>query len=637
MCGIVGLFHYGRSEPVQAGLLERMRETLHSRGPDDAGLWISSAQTVGLAHRRLSIVDLSPDAHQPMSNEDGSIWATFNGEIYNHQNWRPRLEQKGHRFRSRSDTEVILHLYEEYGPDCVEHLDGMFAFGIWDEIAQRLLLARDRLGVKPLYYTQQQGMILFGSEIKALLTHPLLSRGLDMQALGLYLTLKAVPAPSTLFEGIRKLEAGTVLVCDRAGHVTHKRYWDAVSPARQMHRQCDEAEVVERVRGLLTASISKRQMSDVPIGVFLSGGLDSSAVVGLMAPLVGQPVNTFSVGISDLSGYDELDYARLVSRQFGTTHREIKIGQQHLVDYLPQLVHDQDEPLADPVSVPLFYLSKLARESGVKVVLVGEGSDEQFLGYDSRVDFLKRYRLSWAPLLKLPRVVLRGLHGTAATLNRATGLCTRPERVLRKAARGEPVFWGSTAFNEESLDKLLNGAAEDAVGRAGLAVATLCRPLGDAWPQADIASQMIYVDLKLRIAELLLMRLDKVTMSVGLEAREPFLDSDLVEYTMTLPARLKLRGGEPKHLLKQAMQGLLPETIIRRPKRAFAAPVGAWLRAGLAGFARRLLFESRFRDLGLFRYEVIARMLDEHLTARVDHGVRLWNLMYLSAWYDHWF
>lgn len=637
MCGIVGVFHYARSEPVPADVLERMRETLHARGPDDAGLWVNEARTVGLAHRRLSIVDLSADGRQPMSNEDGSIWVTFNGEIYNHSGWRSRLERKGHRFRSNSDTEAILHLYEEYGPGCVEHLDGMFAFGLWDEHAQRLLLARDRLGVKPLYYTQQQGMILFASEIKALLAHPLVSRGLDMQAMGLYLTLKAVPAPRTLFQGIQKLEAGTVLTCDTSGNLRQHRYWDPADPSRSWNAACDEDEAVGTIRSLLGQSIAKRQMSDVPIGVFLSGGLDSSAVVALMAPLVSRAINTFSVGIRDLQGYDELDYARQVAERFGTAHREIKIGKEELIAYLPQLVHDQDEPLADPVCVPLYYLSRLARESGVKVVLVGEGSDEQFLGYDSRVNFLKRYRRTWAPLLAMPRGALRGMHATAAAFHRATGLARRPERVLRKAARGEAIFLGSMAFSEEEVDSLLNGTLDDPVARAGQAVADACRPLEQAWPGAEIATRMSYVDLKIRIAELLLMRIDKVTMSVGLEAREPFLDARLVEYTMTLPARLKLKGWEPKHLLKRAMEGFLPENIIRRPKQAFAAPVGAWIRAGLDGYARKVVLESSLRGLHLFRYDAIESLFDDHVAGRADHGVRLWNLMNLSAWYDHWF
>jgi asparagine synthase (glutamine-hydrolysing) len=637
MCGIVGAFHFSRTDPVSGELLIRMRETIHHRGPDDEGIWINGDCKIGFGHRRLSIVDLSPEGRQPMTTEDGSLVITFNGEIYNHLIWRKQLEQRGHRFRSHCDTEVILHLYQEYGVDAVKHLDGMFAFALWDQSSGRLLLARDRLGIKPLYYTLQSGMLLFASEIKAILAHPDITRELDREALGCYLALKTVPAPRTLFAGILKLEPGTVLIGGRDGLFRKNAYWDVVLPTNQIDYGADCQATTKTIRKLLTTAVSKRLMSDVPIGVFLSGGLDSSAIVALQSTLQSQTINTFSVGIEDVPEANELEFARLVAKQFRTNHQEILIGQKDLMDYLPNLVYQQDEPLADPVCVPLFYLSRLARQSGVKVVLAGEGSDEQFIGYDSRINFLRHYQRTWRPLMALPKGIRQRMHRLAATLHRATGFGSRSERILGKAARGEEVFLGSQAFDSDTMERLFAENTRKFAGQAAHAVSDTCRPLLEAWPSADITSRVIYIDLKIRIAELLLMRIDKVTMSVGLEARVPFLDYQLAEYLMTVPLRLKLKGWHAKYLLKSAVSDLLPLRIVKRPKKAFAAPVGAWIRNGLADFAHDSIFKSGLRKLGLFRYSVVDRMLADHLSGQENHDVRLWNLINLSAWYDRFF
>jgi asparagine synthase (glutamine-hydrolysing) len=637
MCGIVGVFHYDRSEPVSSELLVRLGETLQHRGPDDAGVWVNTERTVGFAHRRLSIVDLSPDGHQPMTSANGSLVLTFNGEIYNHLDWRPKLERRGHRFHSRSDTEVILHLYQEYGVECVEHLDGMFAFALWDQDAGRLLLARDRLGIKPLYYVLRPGMLLFASEIKALLAHPEVASELDREALGYYLALKTVPAPRTLFAGIRKLQAGSILIGGRDGSFRTRSFWDVVSPSRPVDPALDEQAAAATIRKLLTEAVAKRLMADVPLGAFLSGGLDSSAIVALMATLQSQPINTFSVGIENIPEENELEYARLVAQRFATNHQEVIIGPNDVIEYLPDLVYQQDEPLADPVCVPLFYLARLARASGIKVVLAGEGSDEQFLGYDTRIHFLRRFQRLWRPLLALPAGMRRRMHELAATVHRATGLGRRCERILGKAARGDALFLGSQAFDGDTLERLFGDGAPKELGEASRAVADTCRPLLAAWPAADIASRVIYIDLKIRIAELLLMRIDKVTMSLGLEARVPFLDHRLAEYLMTVPMQLKLKGWNAKYLLKRAMADLLPPVILERPKKAFAAPVGAWLRNGLSSFARDVIFQSGLRKLGLFRYAAVEQMLEEHCSGQRNHDTRLWNLMNLSAWYDRFF
>jgi asparagine synthase (glutamine-hydrolysing) len=634
MCGILGILNYGNGAvPASGELLVRLRDTMTHRGPDDAGHWCRPDGKVGLAHRRLSIIDLSADGRQPMANEDETVRIVFNGEIYNHGDLRGGLERRGHRFRSRSDTEAILHLYEELGADCVGQLDGMFAFGIWDDTCQTLLLARDRLGVKPLYYTQQRGVLLFASEIKALLAHPLVSADLEPEALDQYLTFKTTPAPLTMFAGVRKLPAGCLLTCDRHGNAEVVRYWDAVPPPPVRPPE-SEAAAVARVRELLTASVTKRLMADVPTGVFLSGGLDSSAVVALLAPRVSRPVNTFSVGIKDLVGQNELDYARLVAGRFGTHHQEVLIGRPDLEAYLPELVYEQDEPLADPVCVPLHYLARLARRSGTIVVQAGEGSDEQFFGYDSRLDALKTYHRMWRPLLALPGWAVRGLHGVASAVRRTTGRGGRWHRALGRAARGEELFWGSVAFAGGEKDRVLTAPAGSRPPER--VVAEALRPLREAWPAADFASRVVYLDLKVRLAELLLMRIDKVTMAQGVEARVPFLDHRLVEYLLTVPWQWKLRRWRPKHLLKEAVAGLLPANIIDRPKMAFAAPVAEWLRQGLAPFADRVIFGSRLRERGLFRYDRVRQLLDDHVAGRADHGVRLWTLMNLSGWYDRW-
>jgi asparagine synthase (glutamine-hydrolysing) len=638
MCGIVGVFNYGNtSPPISPELLVRMRDTMTHRGPDDFGLWIQTEGRIGLGHRRLSIIDLSTDGRQPLANEDEKIWITFNGEIYDFLDLRRELEHRRHRFRSHTDTEVIVHLYEERKEECLQQLDGMFAFGIWDANRERLFLARDRLGVKPLYYAQLNGLLLFSSEIKAILAHPAVTRDIDLEALYHYMTFRTTPAPLTMFAGIKKLPAGCYLTCDRNGETRTVTYWNPFDVTDRYPGPVDEDEIVQTIRELLTQSVAKRSIADVPTGVFLSGGLDSSAIVGLLAPRVDQPLNTFSIGIGDLEGHNELEYAQQMARQFRTNHRQILIGRRELESYLPLLVHHQDEPLADPVCVPLYYLSKLARESGVIVVQVGEGSDEQFLGYDSRIEFLRSYQAKWRHLLGLPRSLIHGLHAGAAMIHSITGRGDRWRRQLAKAARGDELFYGSVGFEEGAAKSSLFNANPAFAGLSSQQVVKdILQPFRTARPGRDIGMEVSYLDLKMRLAELLLMRIDKVTMSVGVEAREPFLDYRLVQFLMSLPVTLKLKNWQPKHLLKKAMSGLLPGNIISRPKKAFAAPVNVWLRSGLEQYARTVIENSRLRERNLLDYQRIEAMFGQHLAGQADHGVRIWILMNLCAWYDHW-
>ncbi|MDQ3741123.1 MAG: asparagine synthase (glutamine-hydrolyzing), partial [Actinomycetota bacterium] len=403
MCGICGVLAFSDGFAADEATVTEMRDTLVHRGPDDGGSWTDRSGRVALGHRRLSIVDLSPAGHQPMANEDDSVWIAFNGEIYNHAALRPELERKGHAYRSHTDTETILHLWEEEGPRCVERLEGMFAFAIWDSRRRELFLARDRLGVKPLYYAHTPGGIAFASEIKAIMRHPSIGADLDEDAFHHYLTFVCTPAPWTMFKGVRKLAPAERMIVRPDGTTTSDVYWTPLSgEATAEAAAMSEAERRERVLELLRDSVGKRMMSDVPFGVFLSGGVDSSTNVALMAELMDEPVRTYSVAFAEHEQYNELEYARRIAQQFKTDHHEVVIDWDDLTSFLPEMVHHQDEPIADWVCVPLYYVAKLARDDGTIVVQIGEGSDELFHGYAHYVDAVAERRRYWQPLQRVP-------------------------------------------------------------------------------------------------------------------------------------------------------------------------------------------------------------------------------------------
>ena len=641
MCGICGVFEFGANQrPVEETTLIRMRDTMTHRGPDDAGTYISPDGRVGLGHRRLSIVDLSPAGRQPMSNEDGSVWITFNGEIYNHARLRVDLERKGHTYRSRTDTETLVHLYEEEGADFVRLLEGMFAIGLWDARKGELLLVRDRIGIKPLYYAVLPGTILFGSEIKAILAHPRVSRRIDLAAFYHYLTFIAAPAPRTLFQGIHKIPPATRVTIDRKGAIRAETYWDPLdAPPEEGARYEDEEYSAARVRDLLGRAIEKRMMADVPFGVFLSGGLDSSANVALMARVMNRPVRTFSVGFKDHPSYNEFHYARKVAALFSTDHHEVEIGSRDLLDFMPDLIFHQDEPIADWVCVPLHYVARLARQTGTIVVQVGEGSDEQFFGYDHYLRFYRNQARYFRRLMMLPRAVRRaayeGARGLAFLLRRGGDRLD----LLRSAAREETFFWGGAiAWREEEKRRLLSLDARlriDGLNSHDV-VLEIDRQAMKRLQDDDFGKRMIYLELRNRLAELLLMRVDKITMASSVEARVPFLDHALVEFTMRLPTDLKIRGGRTKYLLKKAMTGILPDEIIHRPKQGFGAPVKEWLRGELYGEAFSAVMHSRLRQENLLDYDHVERLFLAHRASSRDHSWHLWTLYNLSRWYDHW-
>jgi asparagine synthase (glutamine-hydrolysing) len=653
MCGICGIFNYGNSTPTfDEALLVKMSDTIRHRGPDDSGTFISLEKHVGFGFRRLSIVDLSPAAHQPMVSQDGSVAIVFNGEIYNHQVLRKEFEATGYRYRSRSDTESIINAYQEYGLDFVHKLLGMFAIAIWDQKKQQLVLARDRIGIKPLYYTIASGNFIFGSEIKAILQHPAAHREFNEEALDAFLTFLVSPAPLTMFKNIYKLEPGHRMVIGRDGQIRKEQYWDPVPIGLQPSIDLDgtpiphsklleagpptsEEACISTIRTLLKQSVKDRMMSDVPFGVFLSGGIDSSTNVALMAELMDRPVDTFSVGFQDLEKYNELQYARQIAKEFKTNHHEVIIDQKLAFDFLPKLIYHQDEPIADPVCIPLYFVSKLARDNGTIVIQVGEGSDEQFAGYESYLRELRFYRWLWRPYQTLrlfPRSVLR----------LATERYTRSHDYLRldyvrKATQQDELFWGGVnVFTETHKKSLLNSYQQGRDHRA--------RELARHWhgeilrrdPQADYLKRMVYLEFKNRLPELLLMRVDKVSMATSVESRVPFLDHRLVEYSMTIPNRFKVKAGVPKYILKKAVEGLIPSNIIHRKKQGFAAPVNEWLRSEWFGFMESRILNSSLMKQNIFNREFIRTLIKDHEDGRRDEGLPLWALLNLTLWYDNW-
>ena len=634
MCGIVGVFDRGGTA-VEPSLVAGMRDAMRHRGPDDEGLWCSPDANVVLGHRRLSIIDLSLAGRAPMSNEDGSVQVTFNGEIYNHAQLREDLKRRGHSFRSVCDTEVLVHLYEEHGPAMVEHLIGMFAFVVWDEGRGRMLAARDRMGIKPLYWIDDGSRFAFASEIKALL--PLLPRReIDAVALSHYLTFVAVPPPRTMFAGVSKLAAASTMIVTRDGPAAPERFWDPLENRADIDSAADwQAEI----RIALERSVERRMMSDVPVGVFLSGGVDSSTNVALMSRVMDDPVNTFSVGFHGAEDYNEFDWARRVAERFGTHHHEVKIDHDDLWRFMPEMVFHQDEPIADPVCVPLYFVSKLAKESGVTVVHVGEGADELFAGYPTYVRAYEMASRQWPRLRSLPAPVRNGL---AAAGTAALGLSPRRQieiEALRRAAQPDGELWwgGAVAFYEHGFDSVttpefrarLNGDRPRDVIAAIAADA-------ERFGAQDELDRLIYQDLRLRLPELLLMRVDKFTMANAIEARVPFLDHELVELAMSTPASEKVRDGIGKHVLKRAVSDLLDHDLVWRPKQGFGTPVSQWFRSELGDQLEHQLAHGAINELGYLDPDTVRDILELHRSGRADRSFQLWNVLNLSAWFDYW-
>ena len=628
MCGIVGAIAlHSDTAPIEAGYITTMRDSIAHRGPDGAGTWVSPDGRVGLGHRRLAIVDLSDAAAQPMEVEGGTVWVTYNGEIYNHADIRRELEATGrHRFRTdHSDTEVLLRAYLEWGVDCLSHLRGMFAFALWDGRSRKLWLVRDRIGIKPLYYSQHHGRLVFASEIKALLHDPEQPRAIDEESLFHYLSFLTTPGPDTLFAGIRKLPAGTWLLVDTDGRIEERRYWDALDVPLGFEGVSDGA-IAEGLLDELRTAVRLHKVGDVPVGVFLSGGIDSSTNAALFAEDATGRVKTFSIGYDvDYGSYqNELGYAREVATRLGAEHHELRLTQKHLTDFLPRMVSLQDEPIADPVCVPVYYVSKLARDAGVVVAQVGEGADELFWGYPNWRRALKLQRLTNAMPLSgaVARLGLLGLQ----LAGRANG---QTSDWLSRVAAGRPLFWGGAeAFpHRQKINLLSPRLRERFAGRDSWeSIEPIWRRYQAKRPGPAGLDWMTYLDLNFRLPELLLMRVDKMSMGVSLEGRVPFLDHRFVEYAMRIPESVKTRDGVLKYILKKSVRNVIPNSVIDRPKQGFGVPVHEWLLSGLGDLVRDEL-EDFMAGTDLLDPAAVRGLMAQ------GGNVNVWNLLNLALWW----
>jgi asparagine synthase (glutamine-hydrolysing) len=617
MCGFCGISHPGGS--VERCTIEAMCTSLLHRGPDDFGVHVDG--TIGLGATRLSIIDLE-GGHQPLTNETGSIWAVQNGEIYNYQELRADLLRCGHRLATHSDTEVLVHLYEQYGDDFVQRLHGMFAFAIWDAPRRRLLLARDRLGVKPLVYTVHDGRLLWGSEIKALLTAGV-PRRVDPAALHDYLSFDYVPGPRTMFDGIRKLQAGHLLIWDGDVHI--RPYWDV--PGKHQEVGHNREELRAHLRGLLDDAVREAMVSDVPVGAFLSGGLDSSLIVALMSRLSQGPVRTFSVGFRERS-YNELPYARMVAEQYGTDHHEV-IVEPHIEEVIHEIVDHFDEPFADSSAVATYYVSEVARQH-VKVALSGDGGDEVFGGYTIyQADRLAHlYR-------RLPGIVADGvIPGVVRRLPASEGKMSWDLKARRfvERARLDPLTAHASwrvIFTEEMKERLYaDGEAErhDSLD--------LLRAHFDAYPENDLLNRFLYVDTKVSLVDDMLTKVDRMSMANSLEVRVPLLDHRLVEWMSQVPSSLKVHGMDLKYLFKDVARDLLPKKIVDRRKAGFHVPIPGWIKHELQPLIAEQLSPATIARQGVFNPGYVSELLAAHRNGSENYSRNIWGLLIFSLWYD---
>jgi len=621
MCGIAGFVDLwarkGRAAEERGEILARMCRIIRHRGPDDQGVMVKPGVALGM--RRLAIIDLVT-GNQPMSGEDGTVTIVFNGEIYNFQELKAKLEAHGHTFQTHSDTEAIVHGYEEFGPACVDDLRGMFAFAIWDEKARTLFVARDRAGKKPLYYTTTpNGTFVFGSELKSLLEHPEVERETNPEALDAYFTLGYVPDPLSIFRNVHKLPPGHYLTFTE-GRVTVKPYWDfEFEPAESQN----EADYLEELRALLDESVRLRLISDVPLGAFLSGGIDSSTVVGLMARHMGQPVKTFSIGFHEDS-YNELKYARLTAQKFGTDHHEFFVTPD-ICEVVDELAWHFDEPFADSSAIPTYMVSKLARDH-VTVVLSGDGGDELFAGYTRYAIERKRGGFE-----RLPKPLREG--------------------VMRPLSERLPhAAWGRNYLHNVSLDpvsRFLDSVSVfTSLNRKSLYTSDFAQQLGPSGyvgrvfydlvenvKSDDQVDRLLYLDSKTYLPGDILTKVDRMSMAVSLEARAPLLDHKLIDFVTRIPSSLKLAGLETKHILKSAVKDLVPAEILHRPKQGFGVPIQEWINQQLRARIRETLSESRTRQRGYVDSHYVDVLLDEHERGRRDHSMALWALVMLELWH----
>ncbi len=630
MCGIAGLMRLDGPSPAwDLALLDRMTDALAHRGPDDRGTWCNDR--VAFGHRRLSVIDLSAAGHQPMGNEDGQVQITYNGELYNFLDLKARfgLVEKGHVFRSRTDTEVLVHLFEELGPGMAAHLNGMFAFAIWDGRRRQLHLARDPYGVKPLFYQCDRGFLRFGSEIKAILADPRVERRVSVQALHDFLTFDYVPGGQTAFEGIHEVPPGHWLTIEEDGRISAHRYWD-VSYA--VDESMTPASASARALELMDGAVRRQLIADVPVGVMLSGGLDSSALVAMMHRHAAGPIRTYSVGFEDGS-FNELPYARIVAERFGTTQREVVVTPALVREMLPGYLRFIDEPYADGSAIPTYYVCQMARDE-VVVVLSGEGGDEAFAGYETYSAFKAS---QW--FAHVPRALRNGLIRPLVNLLPVSHKKLSLEFKLKRFLGGQDlppdqahVWWRIVLTEAQKLD-LYTPAVRERLAAVEAPGRHFARVFEAPGPRDDLA-RLMRIDTNVFLPDDLMIKNDRMSMAHSLEARVPFTDPELTEFMSTVPSRLKLPGLKKKQVMRHALAGILPREILDKKKVGLEMPYSLWMRHELRDLVETYLGRERVAACGLFRPEAVQRLVDEHQASRVDHGRALWGLLNYMMWFD---
>jgi asparagine synthase (glutamine-hydrolysing) len=631
MCGICGIAKAENGEPIPSSLLSSMCQTIIHRGPDDEGIFIE--KNVALGTRRLSIIDLER-GHQPLANEDGSIWVAHNGEVYNFPELSKELKSLGHSFQTRTDTETLVHAYEEWGEDFIHQLRGMFAFALWDGRQEKLLLVRDRIGIKPLYYTLlEDKTMVFGSELKAILAHPGVNRALETKALDLFLTLEYVPAPLSIFKNIYKLPAGCFLTYQR-GEIKIKKYWniEPEEPRVQEISNQTQASLMDRLYALLKESVELRLISDVPLGAFLSGGIDSSAIVGLMRELGAAPLKTFSIGFEDTS-YNELNYARHVAQKFNTEHQE-HVLQPKALELAEKLIHHLDEPFGDFSVFPTYLVSKVAR-SDVKVILSGDGGDELFGGYEH---YQAQKVTQFFPSSRFLRR-LNSLLKKFPPSSKKKGYWNK----LRRYTQGfehNPALrhlrWMMFLSREGKRDLYSETLVQELEGIQEISESEPFGEIFEALKHFDSMNGELYLDLKTYLPDNILVKVDRMSMATSLETRVPLLDHKIVEFAFQLPGKHKLLGLRTKRIFKKTMERLLPRKNIYRSKEGFSIPIKHWLRNELKELMFDYLNEKRIKEEGLFNHDFINTMINAHLQGKENYSHQLWSLLVFEIWKENY-
>ncbi len=629
MCGINGIFNYsGSSIRDEQLLIHKMNQCIAHRGPDDAGTWNDKDNKIFLGHLRLSIIDLSPQGHQPMESGTGNT-IVFNGEVYNYNEIRPLAGDR--KYQSTSDTEVMLFLYEKYGEQCLQFFNGMFAFALWDEKKEELFLARDRAGKKPLYYTTQGGVFAFSSEIKSLLSLPWIKTELDEKAFYHFLTFNQLAPPLTMFKNIFKFHPGHKMVVGKSGIKKYERYWE-VEYADFSNESYESLE--QKTFEALEKSVKYRMVADVPVGAFLSGGVDSSAVVAMMSQQSSYPIKTYSIGFENQPDYDELEFARKVSKQFGTDHYEKIVSAIEICDFVPKIVDIFDEPLADSTSIPIYFLSQKAKEMGTKVVLTGDGSDEIFAGYRSYSRYLKNYPLFHA-YSKFPAVLKKIIASSYQLIDD-----TSPKsEMLNRAAMNQEFFWGAARSFKENVKR--NFLSKDFLNRShgwnSYEVIADYKILYDALHKDNMQDidWMCYLGFKMNDTNRYLYRSDKLGMAHSIETRAPFMDFELVNLALSIPGKFKMMGGEPKYILKKSLERILPQDILYRKKMGFSVPLKEWAGGMMTDYVETHLREF-CSNTGLFNENGLKKLVRHIRKGNQDSTNDLWTVYFLMAWFKKW-